>query len=203
MTLIPSIGCYVRLALQADDAEVQRQGIAHWLLTQEVAPAMSQWFEDVYHTEATTFPAYEALHQAILARRIRTVVVWSFECLFFRLKDAVNTLAVWCGRGVRVVSVLHDSCAQHILVPVLLSLTELEAAYRRTRQAAGIADAKARGVYQGRKRGATKASPQWARTLRQRGLTIAQIAATLDVKERTVYHYLASHDPDSMSDSSG
>jgi len=136
------------------------------------------------------------------------VVVWSFECLFRRLKDAVNTLAVWCARGVRVVSVLHkidmhDPVAQSPLVPVLLSLTALEGAYRRTRQAAGIAAAKERGVYQGRKRGATKAAPQWARMLRQRGVTIAQIALTLDVKERTVYNYLASHNSESMSDSSG
>jgi DNA invertase Pin-like site-specific DNA recombinase len=205
MALLPSIGCYVRLSVHADDAEVQRSGMTHWLREQQIAPVTTQWFEDVDYAEATDYLAYEALHEAIFTGRINTVVVWSFECLFLRLKDAVNTLAIWCGRGVRVVSVLHkidlQEPAHSIFVPVMLSLTELEEGYRRKRQATGIAAAKERGVYQGRMRGATKAEPQWARRLRQRGLTIAQIALTLHVNERTVYSYLASQHPESIIES--
>ena len=99
MALLPSIGCYVRLSVHADDAEVQRSGMTHWLREQQIAPVTTQWFEDVDHAEATDYPAYEALHAAILTGRINTVVVWSFACLFLRLKDAVNILAIWCGRG--------------------------------------------------------------------------------------------------------
>jgi DNA invertase Pin-like site-specific DNA recombinase len=53
-----------------------------------------------------------------------------------------------------------------------------------------IAVAKARGVYRGRQPGTTKARPQRAQTLRQRGLTVVEIATALGVSERTVFRYL-------------
>ena len=70
MASFPSIGCYVRLALPTDDAEVQRQGIAHWLREQAIAPAMTQWFEDVNQPAATAYPAYEALHEALFTGQL-------------------------------------------------------------------------------------------------------------------------------------
>ena len=50
--------------------------------------------------------------------------------------------------------------------------------------------AKAQGVYHGRQKGTTKALPQRAATLRQRGLTVLEIATALGVSERTVFRYL-------------
>jgi DNA-binding NarL/FixJ family response regulator len=48
-------------------------------------------------------------------------------------------------------------------------------------------------VYTGRKPGTTKAKPSRARALKKQGLTVAEIATALDVKERTVYHYLSRY----------
>ena len=54
--------------------------------------------------------------------------------------------------------------------------------------------AKAQGIYHGRQKGTTKAQPQRAATLRQRGLTVLEIATALGVSERTVFRYLmAAH----------
>ena len=50
--------------------------------------------------------------------------------------------------------------------------------------------AKAQGVYHGRQKGTAKALPQRAATLRQRGLTVLEIATALGVSERTVFRYL-------------
>jgi hypothetical protein len=50
--------------------------------------------------------------------------------------------------------------------------------------------AKAQGVYHGRQQGTTKAQPQRAATLRQRGLTVLAIATALGVSERMVFRYL-------------
>lgn len=58
------------------------------------------------------------------------------------------------------------------------------------RQAAGIAAAKRKGVYQGRQPGTTKAEPARALKLRDQGLTIAEIAKSLGVSEPTVFVYL-------------
>ena len=77
-----------------------------------------------------------------------------------------------------------------MVASVLFGLAESEWEYRRERQAAGIAVAKAQGIYHGRQKGTTKAPPQRATTLRQRGLTVLEIATTLGVSERTVFRYL-------------
>jgi len=68
-------------------------------------------------------------------------------------------------------------------------LFEIEVAYRRERQAAGIANAKPSGTHH---KSTTKAAPARAHELRARGLTAAEIGAALGVSERTVYRYLAS-----------
>jgi len=73
----------------------------------------------------------------------------------------------------------------------LVGLAEIEWADRRERQAAGIAVAKARGVYRGRRKGTTKAKPQRAQALRQAGLTGLEIARALGSGERTAFRYLA------------
>jgi predicted transcriptional regulator len=52
--------------------------------------------------------------------------------------------------------------------------------------------AKAHGIYRGRQKGMTKAKPQRAQTLRQRGLTVLEIATALGVSERTVFRYLTA-----------
>ena len=60
----------------------------------------------------------------------------------------------------------------------------------KERQAAGIAVAKAKGIYTGRKKNTTKAKPERAKTLKEQGLTHAEIAQALNVTIRTVGNYL-------------
>ena len=77
-----------------------------------------------------------------------------------------------------------------MVASVLFGLAEIELEYRQERQAAGIAVAKERGVYQGRKEGTTKAKPLRAQELRKRGLTVEEIANSISVSRRTVFRYL-------------
>jgi len=70
-------------------------------------------------------------------------------------------------------------------------LAEMEQEYRRERQAAGIAAAKRKGVYRGRKKGTTKVQPSRVQQLRARGLTAPEIATALGIHPRTVFRYLA------------
>ncbi len=78
----------------------------------------------------------------------------------------------------------------HLIASLLFGIAEIELQHAKERQAAGIAVAKQRGVYTGRQRGTTKATPARARALRAQGLTVREIAQALGVKERTVYYYL-------------
>ena len=77
-----------------------------------------------------------------------------------------------------------------MIAAVLRGVAEKEIEHIKERQAAGIAVAKERGVYKGRKAGTTKSNPDRAKELRQTGLTIPEIANSLDVAERTVKRYL-------------
>lgn len=122
--------------------------------------------------------------------------MWRLDRISRRLKDGINTLANWCERGVRVVSVTQqidlNGAIGSMLASVMFGLAEIELEYRRERQAAGIKVARERGVYQGRQRGLTKAKPQRARELRDRGLTVPEIAKSLGTSDRTVFRYLTS-----------
>ena len=51
--------------------------------------------------------------------------------------------------------------------------------------------ARKKGVYAGRLKGTTKGKPTRARTLKDQGLTIAEIANTMAVSKRTIFRYLS------------
>jgi DNA invertase Pin-like site-specific DNA recombinase len=79
-----------------------------------------------------------------------------------------------------------------MVASVMFGLAEIEMEYRRERQAAGIAVAKRRGVYTGRKARTTKADPARARQLRDRGLTVPEIATAIGIGDRTAFRCLAA-----------
>jgi DNA invertase Pin-like site-specific DNA recombinase len=153
-----------------------------------------QWFEDRDSATNLQRAAFQKLQAAIFAGKIQTVVVWKLDRLARSLKEGVNVLADWCKRGVRVVSITQQidlsGPVGHMIASLLFGIAEIELQHAKERQAIGIALAKKRGVYTGRRSGTTKAIPSRARSLKTQGLTIAEIAKALGVKERTVYHYL-------------
>ena len=76
------------------------------------------------------------------------------------------------------------------IAALLLGLAEIEHGNIRERQKAGIEAAKARGVYAGRVSRSTKASPDRARELKDKGLSVEEIATALGISKRTVRRYL-------------
>jgi DNA invertase Pin-like site-specific DNA recombinase len=141
-------------------------------------------------------PAFERLQAAIFAGEVRTVVVYKLDRLSRSLQDGINTLTDWLKQGVRVVSVTQQldfsGATGQLVAAVLFAVAQMEQETRRERQAHGIAQAKAAGMYQGRQPGTFKAKPSEARRLRRNGNTIPQIARSLGVSVRTVHTYLAS-----------
>ena len=131
---------------------------------------------------------------AIGRPQVSVSVVWKLDRLSRKLRDGINTLCDWCERGLRVVSVTQqidfNGTVGKMLAAVLLGVAEMEQETRRERQKAGIEAAKEQGVYQGRKAGTTKAKPQRAKRLRDKGLTHEEIGQALGVSRRTVIRYL-------------
>lgn len=137
---------------------------------------------------------FNALEKAIFAGTVKTVVVWKLDRIAHSMRDGINTLSNWCESGVRVVSVTQQidlsGTVGHLVAGVLFGIAEIELQNSKEWQAAGIAVAKSKGVYKGRKKGTTKAKPERARKLKAQGLKTDEIASALGVTERTVFRYL-------------
>jgi DNA invertase Pin-like site-specific DNA recombinase len=184
--------CYIRVSTVGQNEAGQRREIARWLKGNGIEGA--RWFVDQETGDNLDRPGFEALQQAVFMGEIDAVVVWKLDRLSRTVRDGLNTLCDWCDRGLRIVSVTQqidfNGTVGKMIAAVLFGVAEMEQETRRERQAAGIAAARERGVYQGRKPGSTKAKPARARQLRDKGQTIAEIATALGVSERSVIRYM-------------
>ena len=188
------IACYCRVSSARQKTDSQKPEIRRWLQGNGIDPSTVEWFGDKESGRTLNRPAFDRRQKAVFAGRVRTVVVWKLDRLSRRQRDGVDLLADWCERGVRVVAVTQQidlsGPVGRMVASVLFGLAEIESEYRRERQAAGIAVARERGAYRGRRRGTTKAKPGRAEELRDRGLTAQEIATALGVSLRTAFRYL-------------
>ncbi len=189
------VACYCRVSSRRQTHESQKAEIQRWLHQNRIRARRVVWFEDTETGRSLKRPAFERLQKEIFAGKVAMVVVWKLDRLSRRQRDGINLLADWCERGVRIVVVTQQidlsGTVGRLVASVLFGLAEIEQEFRHERQAAGIAVAKRKGIYRGRRRGTTKAKPARARALRARGLTTPEIANALKISSRTVFRYLA------------
>jgi DNA invertase Pin-like site-specific DNA recombinase len=191
-----TIACYCRTSTTRQKNDSQVAEIEKWLAAHGFDSSQVQWFIDQESGKTLKRPHFERLQKAVFSGQVKTVVVWKLDRLSRRLKDGVNVLADWCEKGIKVVVVTQqielDGPVGRMIAALLLGLAEIELEYRRERQMAGIEVARKRGVFLGRQQGTTKAKPERAVELRQRGLKPAEIAQALGTSERTVQRYLGT-----------
>lgn len=189
-----TIAAYCRVSSRHQKADSQIAEIEKWLAAHGYDPQQVRWFVDKETGKTLKRPEFERLQGEIFAGRIGTGVVWKLDRLSRRLRDGINVLADWCERSLKIIVLTQqielNGAVGRMIAALLLGLAEIELEYRQERQAAGIEVAKRKGVYQGRKRGTTKAVPTRAKELRERGLTVAEIAQALGTNKRTVHRYL-------------
>ena len=189
------IACYVRVSSYRQNLESQKREIGRWLKGQGIEDSQVRWFEDFETGQTLDRPGFTELEAAIFHGEVKTVVIWKLDRLSRNQRDGMNTLADWCQRGVRIVSVTQqldlNGAIGRIVAAVLFGVAEMELEHTRARQAAGIAAAKARGTYRnhGRQVGKTKADPRRAVELRRQGLKASEIAQALGVSRSVVYEY--------------
>ena len=171
-------GVYIRVSSpKVQKTDSQRAELEAWLRRRRSKSV--KWFEDRETGTTLQRDAFQKLQAAIFAGKIDTVVVWKLDRLARNLKEGVNVLADWCQRGVRVIAITQQidltGPVGNLIASLLFGIAEIELQHAKERQAAGIAVAKKRGVYTGRRQGTTKAAPVRARALRKQGLTEEQI----------------------------
>ncbi|OYP28468.1 recombinase family protein [Rhodopirellula sp. MGV] len=197
-----SIACYIRVSTSSQNSDAQRTGIERWLRGHGLGSTTVRWFEDKETGRDLLRPAFTALQESIFIGDIKTVIVWRLDRLSRSQKDGINTLADWCDKGVRVVSVTQQldlsGATGRLIAGVLFAVAEMELEAIKERQAMGIAAAKAKGVYKcngERRRGYRKADRDKVLRLRDQGRTVTSIARELGIGRTTVYSYLKESDP--------
>lgn len=126
-----------------------------------------------------------------------TVVVHSMDRLARNLDDLRHIVHTLTEQGVRIEFVKEglsftgeDSPMSKLMLSVMGAFAEFERSLIRERQREGIALAKQRGIYRGRKRVLSDDIIASAKTRIAAGDTKAQIARDLGVSRETLYQYL-------------
>jgi len=140
-------------------------------------------------------PQLDALMR--FAREGDTVVVHSMDRLARNLDDLRRLVRAVTGRGVRIEFVKEqltftgeDSPMATLLLSVMGAFAEFERALIRERQREGIALAKQRGVYRGRKKALNAAQRAELRQRLAVGEKKAQVARDFGISRETLYQYL-------------
>ncbi|NQU24000.1 MAG: recombinase family protein [Candidatus Nealsonbacteria bacterium] len=188
------IACYARVSTSRQKTDSQVSEINRWLSANGHDENEVVWYEDKETGKHINRKSFKRLQHDIFSGKVKVVILWKLDRLSRRLLDGITILADWCERGVKVIVVTQQielgGPVGRMIAAVMLGLAEIELEYRRERQDAGIAVAKRRGKYRGRKAGTQKVKPQRARELRERGLKIAEIETALGVSKSTVMRYL-------------
>ncbi len=194
MSTSASTAVYLRVSTKSQKSDSQKAEVTRWLKAHGHDLQKVIWFEDQETGTTLERDQFKALDKAIFDGQVKTVVVWKLDRLARSIREGINTLSSWCEKGVRVVSVTQQidlsGTIGQVVAGLLFGIAEMEHQHIRERQEAGIALAKEKGVYQGRKPGTQKASPERANQLKAQGLKNTEIAKALGVSARTVSNYL-------------
>jgi len=138
------------------------------------------------------------LHELLeFAREGDTVVVHSMDRLARNLDDLRRLVRLLTKKGVAV-EFLHehltftgdDTPMATLLLSVMGAFAEFERALIRERQMEGIALAKQKGVYKGRKKSLSEAQVAELRGRLNAGITKAQASREFGISRETLYQYL-------------
>ena len=175
---------YVRVSSFDQNPERQLEGVQ-----------VARVFTDKASGKDTQRPELERL--LAFVRESDTVVVHSMDRLARNLDDLRRIVQGLTKRGVRIEFVKEslaftgeDSPMANLMLSVMGAFAEFERALIRERQREGIALAKQRGAYRGRKKAL---SPEQVADLRQRaaaGEQKAKLAREFGVSRETLYQYL-------------
>jgi DNA invertase Pin-like site-specific DNA recombinase len=156
---------------------------------------LSRVFTDRASGKDTHRPQLESL--LTFARQGDTVVVHSMDRLARNLDDLRRIVQSLTKRGVRIEFVKEhlaftgdDSPMANLMLSVMGAFAEFERALIRERQREGIALARQRGAYRGRRRALSDGQVAEVRRRIEAGESKAKVAREFGVSRETVYQYL-------------
>ena len=175
---------YIRVSTLDQHVERQLEGIE-----------VDKTFIDHASGKDTKRPQLELLMSFVRAGD--TVIVHSMDRLARNLDDLRRIVRTLTDRGVRIEFVKEhlaftgeDSPMASLMLSVMGAFAEFERALIHERQREGIALAKQRGAYKGRKKSLSQAEVAQLRERLTTGISKAQVARELGISRQTLYQYL-------------
>lgn len=160
---------------------------------------LDEVFEDKASGKDLGRPGWEAAEKYL--RRGDVLFVHSMDRLARNLKDLLSTVESLNRKGVEVRFVRENLCFEpdakanpmsRLMLSLLGAVAEFERALISERQREGVALAKKRGVYKGRKRVLSGDQVEAIRSRLTGGAKLSEVARDLGVCRQTVYAYLKS-----------
>jgi DNA invertase Pin-like site-specific DNA recombinase len=188
------IVAYLRVSTTSQNLAGQRQELERWISNNVGPDREVVWIEDKCTGNNMKRPGFTRLEKMIFNGEVETVIVFKLDRISRKLREGIDTICDWVDQGIRLVSVTQQidfaGPTGKMFASVLLAVAELEQETRKERQAVGIAAAKKRGVYKGRKSGTLKVDPDRIAALRSKGIKVKEIATMMNVTEMTIYRHL-------------
>lgn len=179
---------YVRVSTLDQNTERQLDGIE-----------LDRTFTDKASGKDTQRPQLKAALE--YARDGDTLLVHSMDRLARNAEDLLRIVRELTGRGVSVVFVKNQLTFSGKADPMATLMLTMLAAFHafereliRERQREGIAIAKAKGVYKGRKRALSSEETMQLVELARNGLPKADLARSYGISRETLYQYLRAGD---------
>jgi len=175
---------YIRVSTLDQHTERQLEGIR-----------VDKTFLDKASGKDTRRPQLDQLMSFV--RSDDTVIVYSMDRLARNLDDLRRIVQTLTGKGARIEFVKEhltftgeDSPMAHLMLSVMGAFAEFERALIKERQREGIAQAKKRGAFKGRRKSLSEAEVAELRQQVAAGVSKAQVARDLGISRQTLYQYL-------------
>jgi len=177
---------YVRVSSVEQNTNRQLEGVE-----------LDRTFTDRASGKDTRRPALEELLRFV--REGDVVIVHSIDRLARNLPDLRRIVEDLTGRGIQLRFVKEnltfsgdDSPMSTLLLSVMGAFAEFERALIRERQLEGIAIAKKKGIYKGRKKALSREQVQELRERAGNGEKKSVLAKAFGISRETLYRYLAT-----------
>jgi len=178
---------YVRVSTEEQHLDRQRASIT------EAVGEPDRWFEDHCSGGSTNRPALSSMLSHV--REGDEIVVPSMDRLARSVPDLYGLVDLLRERGVSVRFLKEGqtfdpggaSSMSRLLLGVLGAVAEFERSLIRERQAEGIAQAKAKGVYRGRSKALSPEQVEQARERVRAGVPLSRVARDAGVSRSVMY----------------